>query len=173
MKLPSGSTDRLREEFSKTEIEGAPASGIHGYDLTLGTGSVDGIIGTGIYARWKRCFFTANTQYAIRSTGDFDYRFANDLTWSGGPGVYLMMNHQSTLGVQLNISGENKARDTFQGVRAADTGVTFVFVGPQINFTWANKLSAEIGIDLPVSIDNTALQAVPDFRVRAGLSWHF
>ena len=62
MKLPGGSTDRLREEFSETEIEGSPASGIHGHDLTLGTGSVDGIIGTGIYARWKRFFLMANTQ---------------------------------------------------------------------------------------------------------------
>jgi hypothetical protein len=30
-----------------------------------------------------------------------------------------------------------------------------------------------VGVDFPVSIDNTALQIVPDYRVRAALIWHF
>jgi len=34
-------------------------------------------------------------------------------------------------------------------------------------------LSAELGADLPVSIDNTALQSVPDYRVRAAVNWRF
>ena len=71
------------------------------------------------------------------------------------------------------VSGETKGRDTFRGEKAEDTGITAVYLGPQINFTWSEKLSVEIGADLPVSIQNTALQAVPDFRVRAGLTWHF
>jgi len=54
--------------------------------LTLGTGSYDGIVGKGIYTRWKRAFLTANTHTPSASTGIFDYRFANDLTWFGGPG---------------------------------------------------------------------------------------
>ena len=63
--------------------------------------------------------------------------------------------------------------DTFQGQSADDTGVTAVYLGPQLSFTWTSKLSAQLGADLPVSIDNTALQTVPDYRVRGGLTWHF
>jgi hypothetical protein len=173
VKFPTGSSDRIKEELNEVEVPGAPESGIHGHDLTLGTGSIDGIAGTGIFTRWKRLFLSANVQYAIRTKGDFDYQFANDLTWSGGPGVYLLLGHQYTLALQAVVSGEHKDTDTFQGQSADDTGVTAVYLGPQLSFTWSSKLSAQLGADIPVSIDNTALQTVPDYRVRAGLNWHF
>lgn len=177
IKFPTGSTRRLHEEVDELTAPppspGAPESGIHGHDLTLGSGSYDGIVGTGIFFNSHRFFLTATAQYAIRSTGDFDYHFANDLTWAGGPGLFLVLKEEYTLALQLNVSGEHKSRDTFQGATAGDTGVTAVYVGPQINFTWSDKLSAEIGVDLPVSIDNTLLQAVPDYRIRAGITWHF
>ena len=173
IKFPTGSTDRIKEEFNEVEVPGAPASGIHGHDLTLGTGSFDGIVGTGIFTRWKRLFLTASTQYAIRTKGDFDYEFANDLTWSGGPGVYLTLGHKYTLALQAVVSGEYKDTDTFQGPSADDTGVTAVYLGPQLSFTWASKLSAQVGADFPISIDNTALQTVPDYRVRAAVNWRF
>src|SRR5207302_6134331 len=80
IKFPTGGTDRIQEEFNEVEMPGAPESGIHGHDLTLGSGSFDGIVGAGIFTRWKRLFLTANAQYAIRTQGDFDYQFANDLT---------------------------------------------------------------------------------------------
>src|ERR1051326_2395036 len=160
IKFPTGDTARIKEEFTEVEVPGAPPSGIHGHDLTLGTGSFDGIVGTAVYTRWNRGFFTANLQYAIRTTGDFDYQFANDLTWSGGPGVYLVLSHNYTLGLQAVVAGEAKGRDTFQGDKAEDTGVVAVYLGPQISFTWREKLSAQVALDLPVSIRNTALQTV-------------
>lgn len=173
VKFPTGSSDRIKEEFTETEVPGAPPSGIHGHDLTLGTGSFDGVVGTGIYTRWKRAFFNAGVQYAIRSKGDFNYRFANDLTWSGGPGFYVFLSHHYTLGLQAVVAGENKGRDTFQGEPAEDTGVTAIYLGPQFTFTWKDKLSAQVAVDLPMTIQNTALQTVPDYRVRAGVTWHF
>jgi hypothetical protein len=173
LKFPTGSDERIKEEFAETEVAGAPPSGIHGHDLTLGTGSFDGIVGTSAFTRWRRAFLTAGMQYAIRTKGSFDYQFANDLTWSGGPGFYLALNHNYTLGLQAVVSGETKGKDTFQGEKAEDTGVTAVYLGPQITFTWQDKFSAQIGADLPVTIRNTSLQTVPDYRVRAGLTWHF
>jgi hypothetical protein len=173
VKFPTGNSDRIAEEFNETEVDGAPESGVHGHDLALGSGSYDGIVGTAIYARWKRWYLRAGTQYAIRSTGDFDYRYANDLTWSGGPGYYFRMTERHSLALQLVVSGETKGCDTFQGETAADTGITTVFLGPLMNYTWSDKLNAEVGVDFPVSIDNTALQIVPDYRVRAALIWHF
>ena len=177
VKFPTGSSDRLEEEVDELTAPppppGAPESGVHGHDLALGSGSVDGIVGTGVFARWHRVFIAANAQYAIRSKGDFDYRFANDLTWWGGPGFFVVLNEYYTVALQLNVSGETKERDTFQRNKADDTGITSVFLGPQISVTWSARLSAEVGADLPVSIDNTALQSVPDYRVRAALNWRF
>jgi hypothetical protein len=174
VKLPTGSTSRIAEELNEVPPPaGTPESGIHGHDLTLGSGSFDGILGTGVYARWNRVFLSASTQYSIRSTGDYNYRFANDLTWNGGPGVFLLLNEDFTCSLQMCASGEYKPLDSFDGEKAEDTGVTAVYLGPQVSFTWHNTLSASLGVDLPVSIDNTALQIVPDYRIRAGVTWHF
>lgn len=174
VKLPTGDTDRLREELHEHEHEeGVPESGIHGHDLALGSGSVDAIIGSGLFARWRRLFFNGSVQYAIRTEGDIDYRFANDLTWNGGPGVFALMSETHTLGLQFVVSGEDKGYDRFQGRRADDTAITSVFLGPQLNFTWTDQLSAQFGIDLPVLLDNSAVQIVPDWRARAALTWRF
>ncbi|MGN6641641.1 MAG: hypothetical protein ACTHKU_01420 [Verrucomicrobiota bacterium] len=173
IKFPTGNTARLKEEFNETEIPGAPESGIHGHDLTLGSGSYDGIVGADFYARLKRCFWQTSAQYSIRSEGDYGYRFANDFTWSGGPGALLIMEDQFTLSLQAAVSGETKGRDTFQGEKAADTGITTVYVGPEFTATWNEKISGEIGMDIPVSIDNTALQAVPDYRIHAAVTFRF
>ena len=173
VKFPTGNTDRLEEEFNEVEDPVGPPSGIHGHDLTLGSGSYDGIVGSTVYGRWGHGFATALVQYAIRSTGDFDYRFANDLTWAGGPGYYLFMNDKFTLGLQAVVSGEYKVMDQFQGADAEDTGLTAVYLGPQLTFTWGGSLSAQAGVDFPVSVENTSLQIVPDYRLRAALTWHF
>ena len=177
VKLPSGDSRRLYEEVLEQTAPppppGAPDSAIHGHDLALGTGSVDAILGTAFYLRSQRFFFTTSVQYAIRTKGDFDYHYANDLTFSGGPGVYLALADKYTLAVQFVVSGEDKGRDTFQGAVADDTGITSVYIGPEVHFTWSEHLSLVAGFDLPVSINNTALQSVPDYRVRLGVTWHF
>jgi hypothetical protein len=173
VKFPTGSSSRLHEELHEIEVEGAPASGIHGHDLTLGTGSYDGIVGTSAYLRYKRAFFAGAVQYSIRSTGDIGYRFANDLTWSFGPGVYLHSDDLYSVSLRASVSGEHKDVDTFRGEPAEDTGVTAWYVGPEISATWRDRLSAELGVDLPVSIRNTALQAVPDYKLRAAVVVRF
>ena len=116
------------------------AAGIGGHDLTYGSGSVDGLIGTGAVARWKRLFVTASVQYAIRSSGAYDYQFANDLSWVGGPGVYLALNHDYTLALQAACSGETKGHDLAQGVPTTDTAETIVYLGPQVHFTWGKQI---------------------------------
>ena len=174
VKLPTGSTERLHEEVDELTAPPAPVdSAVHGHDLTLGSGSVDGIFGTSLYARWKRLYFTASTQFALRSSGKFGYRFANDLAWSGGPGAFIALDDKFTVALQANVSGETKGQDTFSGARAGDTGMTAVYVGPQLSATWKEKLGAEFGVDLPVSLRNTSLQMVPDYRLRAALTWRF
>ena len=172
IKFPTGDTSRLREEFDEVEVPGAPESGIHGHDLTLGSGSFDGIVGGQFALRYKSFFFQADTQFAIRSEGDYEYRFANDISWSGGPGFYLVRNRQTIVGLQLACSGEHKDLDRFQGQPAEDTGITSVFLGPRL-IASHGKLSFELAAELPVLINNTALQAVPDYRLRGSFAFRF
>ena len=150
-----------------------PESGIHGHDLALGSGSIDGVIGVDFFVRWKRAFCAAEAQYAIRSKGDHDYRYANDFQWSGGPGVYVIERDDYTLSFQAVCSGETKGKDEFRGQKSEDTAVTAVFLGPKITGTWKDRISAGVELAVPVDIDNSSLQAVPNYRVRGAISIAF
>jgi hypothetical protein len=172
LKFPTGDANRLKEEFHEFDIPGAPESGIHGHDLTLGTGSYDGIFGEQTALRYKNFFFETNVQFTLRGDGAHQYHFANDLTWSAGPGYYCVRRRDTIAGIELVVSGEYKDVDRFRGARAVDTGITSVFVGPRLvasHGRWSGELAGE----LPVLIDNTALQVVPDYRLRAAISIHF
>jgi hypothetical protein len=172
VKFPTGATGRLKEEFNEVVVPGAPESGIHGHDLTLGTGSYDAIVGGQFSLREKSFFFQADTQFTWRGDGAHQYNFANDLSWSGGPGYYLIRSRTTLVGLQLACSGEHKDVDQFRGQPAEDTGITSVFLGPRLLVS-RGKLSAELAAEFPVSIDNTALQVVPDYRLRASVAIRF
>jgi hypothetical protein len=188
LKLPSGDSSRLGEEAGEDEAGGAAASphpalahvvgggaesGVHGHDLALGSGSVDGVVGGSLFWSWRRAFVTATGQYAIRGEGDFDYRYANDLTWVGGPGVFAVLTHDWTITVQGLFGGETKGKDEIDGVAADDTGITTLFAGPGFALTWGTSLHAELAADLPVVRNNTAVQIVPDYRLRGAVTWRF
>jgi hypothetical protein len=193
LKLPSGNPSRLSEELSEgdesttaalrrlgarplhteTSSEDEVASGIHGHDLALGSGSVDGIVGALVFGSWRRVFATGGVQYALRKHGAFGYQYANDLTWAGGPGVFVLLSHTYTLGLQVLLTGETKGNDNLNGVKATDTAITALYVGPGLTYTWGTSLGAEVAVDLPTIQHNSALQIVPNVRLRGGLTWRF
>lgn len=195
LKLPTGDTDRLGEELARPTPAGAAVrlrprhstggggnedpdahhaeSGVHGHDLTLGSGSVDGIVGAQLFWSFDKWFLTAAGQYAVRGTGDFDYRYANDLLWSGGPGWFALLEHEHALALQVVFSGETKGKDTAAGETLDDTGITALYLGPGVTFTWGTSLAADVALDLPVRQETTDLQIVPDFRLRGGVTWRF
>jgi hypothetical protein len=199
LELPSGSTDRLGEELEEGAAGAARApagasrsagrgvaaahlaphtgqgeeSGVHGHDLALGSGSVDGVVGGSVFAGWRRLFVSVHLQYAIRSEGDFDYRYADDFLFGGGPGAFLLLDDRYTLGLQAALAGETKGTDEQRGERVGDTGLTAVYMGPRLLFTWGHALYADVAGELPVVQNNSGLQIVPDYRIRGGLTWRF
>lgn len=172
IKAPTGDASRILEEFHEHDEEGAPESGIHGHDLALGTGSWDGVFGAQFSLRYKAFFFDAEAQFTWRGQGHYSYRYANDFSWNGGPGVYLMRSERGSVGVQCALSGETKGLDTFLGQAAEDTGITSLYVGPQIVASFG-RVSAEVGADFPVIMNTTSFQTTPDYRIRAGFTVRF
>jgi hypothetical protein len=153
-------------------------SGIHGHDLALGSGSVDGILGAQLFFSWHKLFWSSSVQYAIRSEGDFNYQYANDLLWNGGPGMFVALGHDLanrdySVSAQAVLSGETKGNDTMNGEKANDTAITALYIGPGLAFTWGTSLAVDIGADLPVLQNNSSLQIVPDYRLRGGVTWRF
>jgi hypothetical protein len=194
VKLPTGDADRLAEELDEEHHEelaaAAPgpvtasplphdgeehgiASAVHGHDLALGTGSTDFVLGLALAATAGRGFLEANAQYALRRTGDFDYRFADDLQATLAGGAYLLLRHEHTLALGAQLAGEHKGEDRLAGESLEDTSIESLFAGPFVRFTGSDRWFAELAVDLPLSIDNGAVQIVPDWRARLGVTHRF
>jgi hypothetical protein len=176
VKLPTGNASGL--DFESSSAAPSPMnsdfSAVGGHDIALGTGSVDGIIATGINLNWKRAFFSADIDYAIRGTGRADYRYSNELSWSGGPGYRLIENENYTLSLQLLATGEYKAADTIEGTVTDDTLVSMVSLGPKLLFNWNQHFTANLALEVPVMQKyDTGFQALTTFRVKGGLTFRF
>jgi len=66
---------------------------------------------------------------------------------------------------------ENIHPQTQRDERAA--GQRQILRMPSHSVTWASKLSAQAGADLPVDIHSPSDQLVPDSRVHAAVTWRF
>jgi len=177
IKLPTGDSTLLELENPNTTqvspLNGA-SSAVGGHDVALGSGSVDGIVASGINANWQRAFFSADGDFAIRGTGRAGYRYSNEFSWSAGPGYRLIENADYTLSLQLLATGEYKGADTAQGQITNDTMVSSVGLGPKVLFNWNQHFTANLALEVPVMQHYDAgFQAVETYRVKAGVTFRF
>ncbi len=185
-KLPTGNTDRLRDELDQTLIYesllppntphdplGHSIASVHQHQLSAGSGSYDGIAGLTLNTRWQRWFFNSQFQYYARTKGDYEFRFGDQLMISGGPGAYLLLQEKGTLNLQALAVYDTMARDEILGRKSNRTGMTAWYLGPQFSFTWGERFSGNAGVDIPLHIANNGYQNVPDYRIHGGVNWRF
>jgi len=186
VKFPTGDSSRIEDEVDQARLfnallpPGSPhdplghsQSSVHQHMIAPGSGSYDGIFGVTLNTRWKRWFFNSQAQYYLRTEGEEDFEFGDEILISGGPGRYLVVHDEWTLGLQFNAFYETEARDKILGVKSDNTGMTAWYVGPQLGVTWGEHLAANAGADFPLAIANNGLQKVPEFRVHGGISFRF
>ncbi len=186
VKFPTGDADPLHEEAVQVrrynqlvgpghihDALGVPVSGVHARDVSLGSGSFDGVFGTTLNLRYGRWFFNNQVQYYLRTEGESTYEFGDELMISGGPGAYLLSKDKVTLSLQFNAAYETMARDKLFGEKSDHTGMTAWYAGPLLNLTWGKRFSANAGVDVPLNIENNGFQNVPDYRIHGGLAWRF
>lgn len=149
------------------------ASTSGGRALTRGTGSYDYIIGANLLARYNRQLFLADSQYTIRTEGDFDYEFADDLIWSVGPGYYMLLKDTYSVATRLSFSGEFKGKDRLEKSVVRGSQVSNLYLGPEILVTIGESIGGQIGVDFRVSDQDKDAQVVPDFRIKSALSYRF
>lgn len=186
VKFPTGDDERLDKEIDQTKIydsflpPGTPhdplghsISSVHQHNLTLGSGSYDGVFGATVNAGWKRWFVNAQFQYYLRTEGDSGFTFGDELIVSGGPGGFLVLNNTCTLSLQALVVYDTMGKDELLGRTSDLTGMTAWYLGPVVSFTWGDHFSANVGVDFPLHIDNNGYQVVPDYRLHGGVSWRF
>lgn len=180
-KFPTGDTAYLKQDLDDEkfyDLVYGPGhnhlfSGVHPHDLTLGSGSVDGVFGLTTYARWQRLYATTEAQYYLRTAGEGDFRFGDTVMVAGGPGVYAIIQGPFTLSLQGLVRFENTEHSSYGSKPAGQTGMREIYAGPQIGITVGSHFSGQAGADLPIDIRNRGLQTVPDFRVHASVTWSF
>ena len=170
LELPTGDSDELAEE---EDADAEPASalhsaqgparphhggegeptGIHDQDLALGSGSVDIILGANAFATYRRLFGAAGFQYGVRTRGAHGYRYANDLAFHLGVGGYLLTHSAMSLALETRLTGETKGNDDQHGETVTGSGLTALYVGPQLHATYAERARFAVGIERPVLQD--------------------
>ena len=175
VKFPTGDSKRVLEEAAEGDEEGGDSlpSGIHGHDITLGTGGVDGIFGADFHLQWKRLFLDGGIEYTARGGGRHEYDYADGLNWRASAGVIAVEKTDFKLAVAVAFEGGTKGEDVFRGVRATDTSATIVFMGPKVVATWRDRLHADVGVSFPILRENSGVQSVPDYRIQASVGWQF
>lgn len=184
VKLPTGDSGAIDDTLNASTERDAlvdsvahhnigASTGLGGRILSLGTGSTDYILATGFYGRFRRAMLTANVQYALRTEGDFDYRFNNELIVSGGPGYYLLLDDAYAVALQTTVSAEVKDNDRLDGVEVPGSQVENVYAGLALLLSAQGRYSAEIGFELPTDAERQDSDIVPDYRLRTAFSVRF
>ena len=176
IKLPTGDTGSLSESInanSKVFKHHPISSASGGRVLSLGTGSYDFIVGSGIIGRKDNYLLMTNFQYTFRTEGDFDYQFANDFIWDFGPGYYLLTEHNNTLALRAALSGEKKGLDQKDDKHVSGSKIDNLYLGPQILFTLSDNISGDLGFDFRISGNEADSAVLPEYRVRTGIAYKF
>lgn len=178
LKLPTGDTGSLGDQLDEGRVDRLgvkhhTAGGVQGRILSLGSGSWDTFAGFAALGRVDRSVLLVSGEYAIRTEGDFDYRFANDFVWSAGPAYYLLLDDDFSLALQALVSGEHKGKDVQAGAKVDGTAATHLFAGPSLFLASGGRLSAEIAVELPFYTDDPGAAVVPELRVRGALVYLF
>ncbi len=172
IKAPTGDPIQLKSERDGGGDED-PDNAVGGHDLALGSGSWDIVLGANAIGRLDQWYASAQIFYTWHTEGAYQYRIANELTATGSLGYYLVMEARERLGVQINLTGETKGLDTVAGDKTDDTANHNLFIGPEFDALFAGRLTALLGLDLPIFERNSEVQLVPTWRVRAAVGWTF
>ena len=177
IKFPTGDTGSISRSNTSARLahHTAPISGATsgGRTLTIGTGSTDYIFGTSFSGRADKILWLSTVQYAIRTEGDFNYRFDNDIVWNAGPGAYLILKDEQTLALRAVFSGEHKGKDTLNGNKVDGSRISNLYLGPEIIATIKQNWIADLGLDIPVYSDKDDSTLAPDWRIRTSISYRF
>lgn len=185
IKLPTGDSDRLRDEEGDEDHEIEPLnftrhgqgaednSLVGGEDLALGSGSYDWIVGTNIFTQYSSYALLAKLQYSIRRPGDFDFEYGNDLQWEFGPGYFFELEETFSGLFRVKLSGETKSSDRRDGIKVANSSDDRLYLGPEVSLTTNSKWQFVLGIDFAINNESAARGVTPHYRSQAALLYRF
>jgi len=196
IKMPTGDSDRLKDESSDTEehheahahgmaVFGhsptGDSSGDHhaddhdahsgGHHLALGSGSWDGIFGAIIRARQGSWTALLDAQYILRTEGDHDFKYGDETYVRGGVFCDILQG-RNRLAAGAVASGEWRDANEVNGEKSGDRK-SAAYVGPALHLGIGELILVTAAYDFPVHNRDEGLDGAADQRVRVGLSVYF
>ncbi len=174
LRLPTGATSRMSEVTAlPSPLLTAPSRGashgghttsgarVAGLDLSPGEGSWGLFLGPDLTWRAGRGFLGAQTLWTVNTHGAGGLGGYEAFQWRLQGGRYLSVRHHGSTKWHLALSGERALG--FRGLS----------LEPGVAWTMGTQASAELAVELPLDRRTSAVQLVPDSRIKAGLSWRF
>lgn len=164
LKAPTGDSKLMNSEGEQVE----PSA-------TAGTGAWDGQAGMA-YTIPLRAGLTldASAIYTFRGEHN-DYRLGDRLDF--GTSVAWALTDASTTQPQISLVAEavlrHVAKSEDGGIAEDSTGGTVLFLVPGIKVSFAERMAASLGVQLPVVQNLDGDQLETDFRLIAGFSYSF
>lgn len=168
VKLPTGVTNAINAEGETAEVT-----------LQPGSGSVDALLGLNfryplatIETSEENVFSTIpliiGVSYKVTGRGTDNYKIGNTLLFSAGSDYQFTTKASLTL--QLNLRTQGFADVGSTGEPFENTGGTWVYVSPGVNFNLIDNLSFYGTIQFPVYINVHGIQQASAFNLQLGLS---
>lgn len=150
-----------------------PTSGIYPYDRALGSGSVDWVIGSSYVARYEDFFGVIDGQYIGRTTGENDFTRGNTVTLHVKPGYIFSYAQGNEFSVMLDAAYRYDAQSEYAGVTVDNSGQTEFLIGPQVMANFRGRISATVGVNLPIYQTTEGTQLASDYQILASVMTGF
>jgi hypothetical protein len=154
-------------------LEGHGRSLVGGHDLALGSGAYDWIGGAALFGQRERFYVNGFFQYTLRQKGDYDFEFGDDIQWHVGPGYFLGLEHDQSVGMRIRLSGEWKREDKEAGATVNKSDINRIFVGPELMVTGGASTFFSLGIDFLIASEAADRGVLPQQRFIGAISHRF
>lgn len=186
LKFPTGDTDELKEErdvaleakeheehgHEEADGDGHHAEHAHGHVVSPGSGSLDGIFGARAIAKRGRWQASAAAQYLLRTEGDYDYQYGNELILNAGARYYVVLRANSYIALGADITRDKRERDEVLGEKQESTPASS-YIGPAIEAAFGENFSLFAAWDIAIEGEDEGLHGAADKRARAGVNFAF
>jgi hypothetical protein len=168
VKLPTGDSKQLKNYTADQAII-LNDSSVYSYDRAAGSGSTDWIVGSSIFLREDRLVGFGDVQYIGRTEGENSFQYGDKVTLHLSPGYVFYLRARNSFSILADSSYVFSDNSTFEGSTVRSSGESSWYLGPRILATFGEKLSAMVGVGIPIYHDMNGRQLANDYRITAGI----
>jgi hypothetical protein len=93
--------------------------------------------------------------------------------WTAAPGYLFLLGEDESFTVSAVLSGEDKGNDRLNGAALSKTSAHNLYLGPELFYSMTSRVSLQLAMDFPISLDVGGAAVKPETRSRLALSFSF